>query len=202
MFIQTVQPHGGIKSIKLSVQPVIMFTLILKNDKLRSYTGVALSILLLHLFFFIYFLLRTGAGTAAITGIGVSALSVLRIYRAGKNKRPLFPTAVSFSALAIVWFMMPNYWLAAAMLALAFLDIVSMKKLSIMFYEDRIEFPSFPRKTFRWDELSNVILKDRILTLDFKNDHLLQQEIAEESYGVDENRFNLFCSSRLPAGQT
>ena len=43
-----------------------------------------------------------------------------------------------------------------------------------------------------WDEFNNIILKDNLLTLDFKTNKLLQLNIVENK--VDENTFNTFCS--------
>ena len=46
-----------------------------------------------------------------------------------------------------------------------------------------------------WSEFNNIILKDNLLTLDFKNNKLLQLNIIEKSENrVDENSFNIFCS--------
>ena len=40
----------------------------------------------------------------------------------------------------------------------------------------------FPGKKYQWDQFSNVVLKDNILTLDFKNNKLLQAEIENNKY--------------------
>jgi hypothetical protein len=45
-----------------------------------------------------------------------------------------------------------------------------------------------------WTEFNNIILKDNLLTLDFRNNTLLQLLVAEISYGTDEQSFNEFCS--------
>lgn len=45
-----------------------------------------------------------------------------------------------------------------------------------------------------WSEFNNIILKDNLLTLDFKNNKLLQLNINESETTVDENSFNTFCS--------
>ena len=58
----------------------------------------------------------------------------------------------------------------------------------------------FYKKTHEWAEVSNLILKDNILTIDFKNDHLLQTEIAAESFEIDEKLFNRFCAEQLQNG--
>ncbi len=175
-----------------------MFTLTLKNDKLPSYRRVAILILLLHFFFFIYYLLRTGIGVAVVTGIVVTTVAIfLHFIATQKNKRLHIPASVGFLLLAAVWVMLSNYWFSSIMIILAFLDLISVKKSSVLFFPERIEIPSFPKKMIPWNELSNVILKDRILTIDFKNDHLLQSEIAEESFEIDEESFNLFCRQQL-----
>lgn len=74
------------------------------------------------------------------------------------------------------------------------------KKVRLQFNDNDISVQYvFHTKAIQWKELSNVVLKDRILTLDYKNDHLLQQEIAEESYAIDEKEFNQFCIVQLAA---
>ena len=55
----------------------------------------------------------------------------------------------------------------------------------------------FYNKPHNWSVLNNVILKDRILTIDFKNDRLFQNEIAPESFDIDEKLFNRFCAEQL-----
>lgn len=45
-----------------------------------------------------------------------------------------------------------------------------------------------------WIEFNNIILKDNLLTLDFKNNKLLQLSINESESSVDEYSFNTFCS--------
>ena len=47
--------------------------------------------------------------------------------------------------------------------------------------------------SYSWNEFSNIILKDGLLTLDFKNNKLIQVAIDEEKMTVDENEFNEFC---------
>ena len=48
--------------------------------------------------------------------------------------------------------------------------------------------------SYGWNEFSNIILKDGLLTLDFKNNKLIQVAIDEEKTAVDVNEFNGFCN--------
>lgn len=52
----------------------------------------------------------------------------------------------------------------------------------------------------QWNEFSNVVLKDSLLTLDFKNNKLLQLSIEETSSLIDEKAFNDFCSGLIQPG--
>jgi len=52
----------------------------------------------------------------------------------------------------------------------------------------------FANPVHAWDEFNNIILKDNLLTLDFKNNKLLQLTIVENETMVDEGSFNHFCS--------
>lgn len=55
----------------------------------------------------------------------------------------------------------------------------------------------FFNKRYNWPVLNNVILKDRILTIDLKSNKLMQTEIAPESFDIDERSFNRFCAEQL-----
>jgi hypothetical protein len=141
---------------------------------------------------------KAGINAAPVMGMIVSIAALIAAFIAAKkmNETKVL-SAISFLLLSIVWFILPNYWLMIALIVLAFLDLVSERELMVSFFADRIEFPSFPKKTICWKELSNVILKDRILTIDFKNDHLLQSETGEKSFDIDEETFNKFCQLQL-----
>ncbi len=59
---------------------------------------------------------------------------------------------------------------------------------------------NFPEKEYLWNTFNNVILKDNILTLDFKNNHLIQAEV-EEPKNIDEKKFNSFAQSATKPGK-
>ena len=63
-------------------------------------------------------------------------------------------------------------------------------------FSDQIIYPSFPKRIIHWKELSNVILKDGLLTIDFKNNKIIQQSIMYADR-VNEKEFNEFCKKQL-----
>lgn len=78
---------------------------------------------------------------------------------------------------------------------LLFLSILALKKTSLYFTSSNIEKRIFPFKKYSWDDVSNVILKDHLITIDFKNNKLLQAEI--QNISIDENAFNTFAKAQL-----
>ncbi len=71
----------------------------------------------------------------------------------------------------------------------------------IAFDSTEIVFNSFPKKRFLWEELNNVILKDGLLTIDCKNNVLIQRMVNEEIPISVEKEFNEFCKNNLIAKQ-
>lgn len=56
---------------------------------------------------------------------------------------------------------------------------------------------TFPKKKFSWADIANVVLKDNLLTVDFKNNKLIQKEINEGVSITTEKEFNEFCALQL-----
>ncbi len=66
-----------------------------------------------------------------------------------------------------------------------------------VFFDEGIVYPSFPEKNIQWNQLHNVILKDEVLTIDFKNNKLLQAQIDINTIQPNETSFNIFCQQQL-----
>jgi hypothetical protein len=54
---------------------------------------------------------------------------------------------------------------------------------------------SFSNKMYNWTEISNVVIKDQLITVDFKNNRLLQLETDQHS--EDTSAFNAFCQRMI-----
>ena len=68
-------------------------------------------------------------------------------------------------------------------------------KIIFSFSKDQIVRNSFIVKKYQWGEFINIIIKDNFLTLDFKNNRILQAEIEEQ--GLNEEYFNKFAASNI-----
>jgi hypothetical protein len=73
---------------------------------------------------------------------------------------------------------------------LYFIAVISEKQVKfpkeIAFNEEGIIINSFPKRSYYWQLLSNVVLKDCILTIDFKNNKLIQKETQEDTTALEE----------------
>ncbi len=90
-----------------------------------------------------------------------------------------------------------DFWLGLMLLFFGFVGFFANKKPIITFSEDGIEYPSFPIKKYAWADVVQVLWKDDILTIDLKDNKLLQFNMDKAfAEGVDVVGFNEFCKSK------
>jgi hypothetical protein len=56
---------------------------------------------------------------------------------------------------------------------------------------------TFPKKLYPWAEINNMLIKDDYITIDFKNNKLIQKQINEPVTEAIQNEFNAFCAEQL-----
>jgi hypothetical protein len=92
-----------------------------------------------------------------------------------------------------------NWSMCAPVVATIVFEILywySVRKFEVKVEKQYILYPSFPQRKINWDEVQNIVLKDGILTIDFRNNKLIQQELDEDD-AVNEKDFNEFCKQQL-----
>ena len=101
---------------------------------------------------------------------------------------------------ALGWLAMPFLpWIGILFVGLAFLEYQTKRPLEIGFDRDHVVINTLIRQRHDWSVFNNVLLKDGLLTLDFKSNRLIQKEVAddEDEYDADEDEFNAYCKDRL-----
>jgi hypothetical protein len=176
------------------------FVVTLKNEKLNAYNRVSYFISAINIAFFIFYAIYEKHGSERIIWIIVSLL-ILSVRLAEpfirKNLvKQKINVNITYCLLIVAWFFV-NIWLALVHVLLVLSDIIARRILNVRFLDEAIMYPSFPEKNIQWNELENVILKDGILTIDFKNNKLLQAEIDTVEKQIDETAFNFFCQQQL-----
>jgi hypothetical protein len=120
---------------------------------------------------------------------------------ARRNTKP-----VSYKYLLLLtglgWLTMPIIpWIGLIFGVLAFLEHQTKRPLEIGFDRDRVVINTLIRQRHEWSAFNNIVLRNGLLTLDFKSNRLLQREVADDDDDdyADEEEFNAYCRDRLAA---
>lgn len=184
------------------MQPAIkdFYEIEIPNEKAATYKVVTFIIALVNAVAFSYLYFnetnKSRIGFASLGAIlSITALLFYSIKTYTKNLQT-FKIEIAFIILALTWFVCGNTWLALLLLLFAFLGFYTNKRSVIGFTKEGITYPSFPPKKFSWEAVDFVMLKDGILTIEMKDNHVFQFSLSKtESDKVDESSFNDFCQS-------
>ncbi|HEX7845916.1 MAG TPA: hypothetical protein VF476_08970 [Chitinophagaceae bacterium] len=182
------------------------FSLVLKNDKIRQYDLLAILIAIINSALLLYTAYYASSQQTRIISVvgGALVISFLAFHffkPEYKQKKGYFLQLALFICL-LTWVATVNF--AGFLVNLSFFSLynISRKPLIVNFYIEQITISSFPKKNIRWEELNNVILKDGLLTIDLKTNKIIQGEIVNSSYDINEADFNDFCKTQLKASAT
>lgn len=178
------------------------FQLTLRNEKRKQYILIAFLFILINCIALLYL------GFAAATTFprilffiqaGAILVSILIDHLSKKNanyqNRTYLIVAMVLAGLA--WLKNDYWWAFGLCMIVAFLFAATNRALLVTLESTRIIYPSFPKRKINWDILNNVMLKDGLLTIDFKSNKLIQQRLDESVTTVNEKEFNEFCKEQL-----
>src|SRR5688572_20672098 len=178
---------------------MLKFELLLKNDKLKLYYRLNLFIILVSSlsFFYVVFFTQTRLSETQTFIFSGFVFLCLMIVAFDPRKKKNHVYAGAYIILAFVWIRLSLYLPAIIILLLSVLFFLSIRRKLLVVDTEQIVYPSLPKKTFHWSELSNMVLKDGLLTIDLKNNKLIQQMVDEQTTPVNEEEFNRFCLLQL-----
>lgn len=129
--------------------------------------------------------------------IFIIAYLIFIFSRQSKNKPISFRYALTAGAL--LWLLLQHRSLPMALLYIvaSFMERQIKIPQEIGFNNDEIVIAGFISKQYQWQELNNVVLKDNMLTMDFKNNKILQKETESDVSNEIEKEFNAFCALQL-----
>jgi hypothetical protein len=175
------------------------FEIEIPNERLKTYKIFTFIMLTLNFLGFGYVFLRTSstASLLAIAGLVLNTAPWLYYILNKKHfKTPIVETALIASAL--LWLYFGNVWMGLLLLFFSIIGLFANKKPTILVSEDGIIFPSFPQKKYSWQAIEQIIWKDDILTIDLKNNKLIQVNINKDfAKDFPVKLFNEFCFSRV-----
>ena len=175
------------------------FEIILKNEQLKFYNRLSWLIITINFIVFLYlglFSAEKNSRVGAITSI-VLLILLLMLQRFSKKINWLPGMHPYFLVLMVGWIIMGKYWLTAIPFFFDILSAISTRKLVVDVSANIIMYPSFPPQKIYWSALSSMILKDGLLTINFKNNAIIQQYADDIKTSVNEQEFNDFCRQQL-----
>lgn len=134
----------------------------------------------------------------ALMIVALNGIFLAHVYNyVKKGKKEMY---ILYITAATALFLMP-FPFGIIFIAIAYLGYLATMSEEIGFSHDRIIFKKLFTRTIQWDELTNAMIKDGLLTLDFKNNKLFQAETDDdednEEYDASEEEFNAFCKANL-----
>ena len=114
-----------------------------------------------------------------------------------RKKNTLQSLGIIILILGFRWYQYAMGWGFVLNVLLWFLYLIARRRLIITISKEEVRYPSFPVKKISWDQISNLILKDDILTIDLKNNKVYQHFVKDADQLVQEEEFNEFCKVQL-----
>ncbi len=178
------------------------FVIPIPNERINTYKVVTFIIFTLNFLGFGYVFLQTRATDAVLAIVALVLNAVPWLYFLLNKKHIKSPVIeITLIASALLWIYYGNFWMGVLLLFFAVMSFFTNKKTIILFNEAGIVYPSFPVKKYTWADLVQVVWKDNILTIDLKNNKLLQFNIEEDfAAGFDAAGFNKWCREMTFAG--
>jgi len=178
---------------------VYQYVVTLKNQTSRYIDILGLILSLFSTFCFGLQLVNTNnVSVACLIGVvAVPGFVIWNLALQAKKRKVYYSRALLIAAL--VWMKMPYFqWLAFVFIILALLEYQAKHAIEIGFADNEIVFNSLFKKRYSWQQFTNIVLKDGLLTLDFANNKVLQREVEDdEDDDADEDEFNEYCRKQL-----
>ncbi len=178
------------------------FIFTLKDNNQKAFNSFFWFLLFLHVIIASVIVINTALKYQKI--IAVTAIALYFFLTAAfyllKNKFKLKNYQLAVFVLMILFWLAQAAWLPCIIVIAAIVfayKILRTKSMAIFSTENIILSKSLFKKEYAWGQISHVVLKDNLLTIDFKNNHLIQVEITTDSYGVNETAFNQFCFGQV-----
>ena len=179
------------------------YIVVLKNGQVRRIRIFGLLMSIIGMLLLLYRGLSEEGNRMNLVAVAAAAILIVwNITESRKGKKTRYRNILLLIAGGIL-LLPPFSFLSVAGLGFLAMALIEQKALTpseIGFAEDHIRFNSLMKKDHAWSELQAVVLKDGILTMDFKNNHLLQLETDDEEddeYDAEEDEFNAWCADRV-----
>jgi len=177
------------------------FSFTLKNNRNRKFLRIGWAVFVLNIVLFGYFHkvdaeLRQSL-FIPILGLFWLVTLILFFTVDAVKKREGKVLSVLLLTGAIAWIVLDQLFPAGLQLLMTWMGFKLPEQATIRFHNKGITIPALPYKTIEWSQVQHVVWKDGLLTIDFSNNTLIQEETTDEPDPAEQERFRLFCAEAL-----
>ena len=177
------------------------YVVVLRNDHKQSIekTGWLLSILILLLLAYAIYNEQHSVVLYIVLTITIS-LFISNWYENIKKKAVYFKPLLIAGGLGLIIASSLPAIIGICLIVCGVVEKTILQKREFGFSKDTIQENGPLGKKINWNDLNRVIVKDDILTIDFKNNKLLQFYLDNEDddeYDVGPDEFNAYCQNRI-----
>ena len=174
------------------------YVVTLKRENARKTDLVSVLLLVFSIINFCYVQIRNGfSGFLTISILILIAGLVLNLYLPRSGGAMRFRNWLF--AAGVFWLGMPYLqWMFLLFIFFALLEAQAKYPLEVGFSPQGVVINSLFKKKFPWSLFQSVVLKDGLLTLDFRDNKLIQKEVLDDDEpDAPEDEFNDYCRSKL-----
>lgn len=177
------------------------FSFTLKNNRNRKFLRIGWFVFVLNIVLFGYFYRADESlhESIFIPVLGLIWLITLILFMTVEpiKKREGKVLSVLLFTGAIAWVVIDQLFPAGLQLLMTWMGFKLPEQATIRFNNEGILVPALPYKKIEWAQVQHVIWKDGLLTIDFNNNTLIQEETIDEPDPAEQERFRLFCQEAI-----
>jgi hypothetical protein len=180
------------------------FIISLKRPDYRLINWVNVLLIITFLLAMFFHFIQTGINKQNITILLIPVIIIglmLNGFLRRKQKDFLVYYRVELMIAAIGWFVLPLFsevryigWLYGLM---AFVERYVKMPDQWIFSKEHVVRNIFPKKTYEWVDIDNVVIRDNLFTLDLRSNKIIQKELDTPVDKQLQDEFNEFCQRQL-----
>jgi len=179
-----------------------IFRIPIPDKKRNSFYFLSLFIFILNLIIFLRIITvaETYQKWVGIFGSLICVSGIILSYLKRK-KRPGILHILHFILLTLTWIFLPAVIPAICIAIFTALAYLAGKERWLLIGESGIQFPSFPPQKLPWRNVSDIILKDLVLTINLADNRYIQLVLPPNSFARGETDFLQTCQEWIRASR-
>src|SRR5690349_3058842 len=161
------------------------FVVSLQRPDFKKYDTISFLLLIAAVFVFLFYSF-TDVDRLWLYVVSIAAVLAQMIYNFFERKKGQYRDhRISFLICCITFFFIPSKNFIVIVIAILY-GLLALLERQIKFPEEigfnktGITINTFFKKHYEWNFINNLVLKDGLLTIDYKNNKIFQKELEEE----------------------